>query len=557
MPAQRSVVTSAKLIALCTLLSRITGLARDILLARAFGLAWVQDAWIYAFQFPNLFRRLFGEGAMAAAFVPTFTRTLEAEGRPAAWQLLARTLALMTVVLTIVILLIAAIIALIWFWSTGPGEVLAARRLLLSLTALMLPFMLTICILALLSSILNCVGSFVPAALAPVVLNLCMIAGIAWLAPALHPEDDQRQVRVIALTVVGAGILQLLLILPILRAHGVQLGWRLEFRDPGVQRMLRLLVPVLLGQGVLVFGVFLDAQVCVLLTHKAGTPDTAHVLGLAFAYPLEEGALSAVTYAQRLYQFPLGVLVISLSTAALPTFTRLATREDWPTWSRHVQQSLRLAVFEGALAGAMMIVMPDAIVRLLFERGDFTAADTERTARVLVLYGFGLWAFCAQHLVVRAFYSRHDVRTPLLISVVLLPLNVLLNLTLVWFDGLREAAFALSSGITATLAVVSSALILHRRVTARVIDGVLLLGIAKTLAAAVLAGGAVVLLRDPWQRVVDQVPPGLLANSVETLGLLALGTVTFLVAAALLRLPEVRLILAHRATDPGAPPAAS
>ncbi len=181
---QRSVVGSAKLIAVCTLLSRITGLARDILLAQTFGLGWVQDAFSFGFQFPNLFRRLFGEGAMSPVFVPTFTKTLEKDGREAAWQLLARTLALMALGLTALILIIAGVLLAIWIFVPVDHGIADQRRLLLLLTGLMLPFILTICLVALLSAILNCVGSFVPAAFASVVLNVVMIAGIVVAAPA-------------------------------------------------------------------------------------------------------------------------------------------------------------------------------------------------------------------------------------------------------------------------------------------------------------------------------------------------------------------------------------
>ncbi|MCK4343107.1 MAG: murein biosynthesis integral membrane protein MurJ [Phycisphaerae bacterium] len=546
MPAQRSVVSSAKLIAVCTLISRITGLARDILLARAFGLAWVQDAWVYAFQFPNLFRRLFGEGAMAAAFVPTFTRMLESEGKESAWRLLARTLALLTVVLAALIVVIAAIIAVIWLCSSGAGEKMEARRLLLSLTALMLPFMLTICVLALFSSILNCVGSFVPAALAPVLLNICMIVGIGWLAPALRPEDDHGQVYVIALTVVIAGIIQILYILPVLRSHGVRLGWRWELNDPAVKRMLRLVVPVLLGQGVLAFGVFLDAQICILLTHKSGTAATATLLGWTFTYPLEEGALSAVTYAQRLYQFPLGVLVISLATAALPAFSRLATRRDWPAWTAEVRQSLRLAVFEGILAGTMMIMLAVPIVRLLFERGDFTAADSVRAGRILTLYGFGLWAFCAQHIVLRAFYSLGDVRTPVTITAILLPLNIAMNLVLIWMDAIREAAFAISTCTTSALAVIVGLLILQRRLERRLLDGETLLATVKMLISASMAAMALWVIHPFWIALAEKVTIPLLSRAVETLGLLAIGSGVFLFTAWLLRSREFNMLITRR-----------
>ncbi len=543
MSAQRSIVTSAKLIAVCTLLSRITGLVREMLLAQAFGIQWIQDAFCYAFQIPNLFRRLLGEGAMAAVFVPTFTRTLEQEGPAQAWRLLARTLALLCVALVVVVVTLELVVLAIWLLMPAEGAAGAGRQLILALTALMLPFMLTICVVALLSAILNCVGSFVPAALAPVLLNIAMIAAVGGIGPALYPGDPGTQVYVVAVAVVAAGVLQVLFLVPVLRANGVQLGWRFEPRDPAVKRMLRLLVPVALGQGVLAFGVFLDAQICVLLTHERGGVMTAGFLGWTYVRPLEEGALATITYAQRLYQFPLGVLVISLATAAMPAFSRLAARQEWPGWAAEVRQSLRLAVFEGILTGTMMIALGGPIVRLLFEYRQFTPEATDRVSFVLIFYGLAMWAYCAQHILLRGFYSLGDVRTPLWISVAVLPLNVALTLALIWFDSIREAAFAISSVVTSGLAVVVGAVVLQRRVHTRLLDSAMASALARMLLAAGAGGGAA------W--LAAPLVQGLLAGRItarafEALGPLAVGTAAFLIVAWLLRLPEVGLLVAQR-----------
>lgn len=552
MSGTRSVVSSAKLIAVCTLLSRVTGLVRDILIAQAFGLGWVQDAFNYAFQLPNLFRRLFGEGAMAPVFVPVFTQTLERDGREAAWRMLARTIALMSVAIAIVIAAIALIIVGVWLAApVDPGK-REARELLLKLTLIMLPFMWSICILALLSSVLNCVGSFVPAALAPIVLNAAMIAVLGWLAPRLYPGDLVAQVTLASWSVVAAGAMQLVLIYPALRRGQVGLRFRLDWADPAVRRMMTLLGPVALGQGVLAFGVFLDAQVCTLLTHVHGTPDTANWLGFTFRYPLEEGALSAITCAQRLYQFPLGVLVISLATAALPAFSRHAANQRWAEWGGEVRQTFRLAVFEGLLAGAMMIVLATPIVRLLFERGNFDGADTRRAAHVLVCYGFGLWAFCAQHIVSRAFYSLGDVRTPLALSAAALPLNVLLNIALVWFESIGEAAFAISSVVTQSLTVVAGVALLERRLAMRVFTREVVAALGRMLAAAFVTGVLIAAIAPWWGRVTGGLPTELLRRCTETLPPLVAGSVVFLLLARALGLTEPSMLIPRR-FRPGSP----
>ncbi|MFN0138161.1 MAG: murein biosynthesis integral membrane protein MurJ [Phycisphaerae bacterium] len=536
-------MSSAKLIALCTLLSRVTGLVRDMLVMHAFGQKWVADAFWYAFQFPNLFRRLFGEGALAAVFVPVFTRTLEREGRPAAWKLLARTLCLLTLTLVAIVIVIELIVLAIWMLAPGATvEVEQSRGLLLVLTATMLPFMISICVLALFSSILNCVGSFGPAALASIVLNVLMIAALL-AAPWLAGESAAARVQLVAWSVVIAGVLQILIILPAMRSVGIELGWTFSPRDPQVRELLLKLGPALLGQGILLISTFLDTQLCVALT-AVGDATHARVFGVSLAYPLQEGALSAVNAAARLYQFPLGVLVISLATAALPAFSRLAARGDWPAWMVEVRQMFRLALFEGLLVGAMMIVLADAIIRLLFEHGAFDAAATQRSAAVLSWYGAGMWAFCAQHIVLRGFYSMGDVTTPLRISLVAVPVNFALSAALVWVDGVRESAFAISSAVTAGGAVIAGLWLLARAHRVAFADAATLGAMARMLIAAIAAAAGVWWFRGWWLTAIGGDSMGLLARCVDTFGGLGLGMAMFLGIAAMLGLPESRMLLA-------------
>ncbi len=536
------VISSARLIAGCTLASRVTGLVRDMLLVHTFSLSWALDAFNYGFQIPNLFRRLFGEGTLAAVFVPTFTQTLETRGQADAWKLLARTLALLSVAILAVMLVIEAVILVLWI--ANPGD--SARHVILGLTALMLPFMLSICVVALFSSILNCVGSFVPAALTPVVLNLVMIAGIVFLAPAMGPAPD-TQVFGVALAVLAAGALQVLLLLPVLRHHGVSLGWSLRPRDPDVRRMLHMMPPVMLGQGVLLIGTFIDATLCTLLTHVAGGARSTSLLGVSFAYPLQEGALSAITVAQRLYQFPLGVFGISLAVAALPAFSRLATRQDWDGWTREVTASLRLAIFVGLLAGGLIVVLAEPIVRLLFEYRRFGAADTARAAHVLLYYGVGLWAFCANHIVLRGFYSLGDVRTPVKISCVLVPLNVALSLILVWFDGIREAAFAISTATTSSIGVLAGIALLRQRSGTRLGGWDTVGAVGRMVLATVAACGVTIGARQLWAGARWAAAwPAIVRRGGDTLGALALGSAVFIGVSLLLRLPEAREVLRRR-----------
>ncbi|WP_320046800.1 murein biosynthesis integral membrane protein MurJ [uncultured Ilyobacter sp.] len=515
MPKERPVISSAKSVAICTFVSRITGMLRDMLIVQAFGAGLVLDSFFYAFQIPHLFRRLFGEGALAAAFVPTFTGALETEGRPAAEKLLARTLALLTVTLAVIVVLLEAILVTFWAFSSDNPD----RQLMLALTALMLPFMLTICIVALFSSILNCLHSFVPAALIPTVLNVVMIIGVVRVGPLMSSQPEV-QVFGLAISVLVAGVIQLLMLLYVLRRMGISLGWSFQPRDEKVRRMIQLMLPVMLGQGVLLLSVFLDTQICAFLAPGV------NAFGADFPYPLDVGALSTLTVAQRLYQFPLGVLGVSLAIAAFPTFSRLAAREDWQQWSHEVAGSLRLAVFAGFLTGGVMIVLAEPIVQLLFEYRNFSATDTARSARVLMFYGFGMWAFCAWHIVLRGFYSLGDVRTPVKISCTMVPINLALSLVLIWFEGIREAAFAISTVTTSTLSVLVGLLWLRKRaehaiVTSRTIRaGIVMLGITLVTAAATYWAHA------SWYAPLASIVPNqVLLRGIDTFGALALGCV--------------------------------
>jgi putative peptidoglycan lipid II flippase len=552
----RSVLSSAKLIALCTLVSRVTGMVRDMLIAHAFGLAWIQDAFTFGNQVPNLFRRLFGEGAMSAAFVPTFTRVLEHDGWAAASRLFLHTLSLLIRSLLALTLAIEVFLLLLW-WAL-PADA-GGRALQVSLTGIMLPFMVCICVLALLSSLLNCLGSFVPAALSSVVLNLVMIAGVLFLGPLLGGSDPQRQVYGVALSVVLAGVAQLLFIGPALRRHNVPLRWAWDPRDPAVRGLLRTAAPAMLGQGVLLVGTFLDSLLCTLLTHVPGTPGSVHLFGATWTYPLRDGALGALTYAQRLYQLPLGVLVISLATAALPAFTRAAARRDWDAWGSEVRFLLRLAVFEGLLAGAMMIVLAEPVIRLLFEYGHFDAQATRRTVPLLTAYGVGLWAFCAQHIVLRAFYSLGNVQTPLRIALVMLPLNLTLTLGLIATGGMRELAFAVSTAVTSCATVVLGLTLLERQTRIRLASAALLGAVLRMLIAAACTAVAVSAARSmlwqvlpDWLRAwgLDSTGAALAAGQwpiawriIDTLGWLSVGVGFFLACAVLLRLSEPRSLL--------------
>lgn len=475
---------SARVIAACTLVSRVTGLARDMLLNFYYGQGWVQDAFNYGFLIPNLFRRLFGEGALSAVFVPTFTEVLDREGRPAAWVLLGRVTGLMSLVLAGLTILLE--LALLIVWLAAPGG--AMRTLQIGLTAVMLPFMISICLLALFSSILNCLRHFTMPALMPIVLNLMNMFGVVVVGDWFIGGPLERQIHGVAWSVLAASVMQIFIIMPVLRRHGVCFRLSLDTSDPAIRGIMRVFFPILLGQGILLISVFLDAQICTFLTRGPNDPAGFSFFGRFIAYPLEQGALSAVNNAQRLYQFPLGVLAISLATAAFPLFSLYASRGDLDGLRSSLAQSLRVAVYEGLPSGVVMIVLAEPIISLLFEHGRFGPAESARAAAVLRWYGVGMAAFCCQHILLRGFYSLKDTLTPMWISCYLVILNIAISLAIVWHPRVHEAAFGISTTITSWLHVMISTWLLRRRMGGRIGAREVASSAARTAVASVGAG---------------------------------------------------------------------
>ncbi len=534
MPEQPSrFLGSARLVAICTLCSRITGLARDMVMNHAYGQGWVQDAFNYGFQIPNLFRRLFGEGALAAVFIPVFTDVLERKGRPAAWILLGRVAGIMTLVLT-VLLIVLELIALVVYLYAGGGTM---STLQIGLTAVMLPFMVGVCLVALFASILNCLNHFTLPALLPIVLNTLNIIGVTTVGPMFFGEQIERQVYGVALCVLASSVVQLVMIFPTLRRFGVHFRFSLARDDEDLRTILRLFIPVMLGQGVLLFNVFFDAQICTMLTRGPGDPASFSVLGMTLDYPLEEGAFSAVTNAQRLYQFPLGVLAISLATAAFPLFSRFATRNDLNGLRQALAVAMRLAIFVGLPSGFLMVVLREPIITLLFQHGRFGPEQTTRAAEVLFWYGLGMSAFCCQHILLRGFYSLKDTLTPMWVSCWLVAVNAVLNVVLLWW--MRESAFGISTAVTSFLHVAISTHLLRRRMRGRIGATAIAASTIKATVATVLACTAAYFLLNELASLGVGRLSRLPRDIVTVFGPAAAAGLVFVAVAGLLRMEEL------------------
>jgi len=432
------VVEAAGVIGLATLLSRILGFARDMVLARLFGAAPAADAFFVAYRIPNLLRELFAEGSMSAAFIPVFSEYLAKRTKRDAWELASAAFTTLLTILTgVCVLGIFAspwIVRLIAPGFSGDAEQQALTTLL---TRMMFPYLLFIGLAALAMGLLNSVRSFAAPAFSPVLFNIAIIAAAFLLAP-LFAEP----ILAVAVGVVIGGLAQFLSQMPALRQAGLLFGWRFDFAHAGVRRIGWLMAPALIGLSV--------TQINILVSTI-----------LASYFP---GGPTYLFYGMRLIHFPLGIFGVALATALLPSLSTQTAKGELDALRGTLGFGLRLIFFMIAPAMVGLILLRVPIVHLFFEHGRFTAADTQGTAAAVLAYAVGLWAFAGVRIVVSAFYALQDTRTPVLVAAVALVANIALSLLLM--GPLRHAGLALATALSAILNMGLLVVFLARRLGA-------------------------------------------------------------------------------------------
>jgi putative peptidoglycan lipid II flippase len=448
----KSFVHHAKLISLLTLVSRILGVLRESLAARYFGAGLVSTAFTVAFTIPNLFRRLFGEGALSAAFIPLYSQALRSEDKEAARRFAAASVNLLGVILLALTILGELILAALVFFV----KLQSHHLLTVKLTAIMLPYVLLICGAAFLGAILQVHKRFGLVAAAPILLNVAMIGSTVLGARFWNMSTQIGQIRAIffvSLGVLVAGALQVAMLIPDLRA----IGFRFEltrFWTPAVKRMLMMSIPVAIGAGVLQLSVVLDRGMSYFLAQGIDPHDNliTHftLLGQSIRYPMQFGAAPRLFWAQLLYQFPLGVFAIALATAIFPTLSDDALDANREKFRSALRRGIKVTLWEGLPCSLGLVIVAEPAVQLLFERGRFTFHDTALVVQSLRFYALAIWAFSLQQIISRAYYALHDMLTPLLISVAVLVLEMAVKLPLIW-SGLGESGMAAGTAIVYTL----------------------------------------------------------------------------------------------------------
>lgn len=388
-----------------TMLSRVLGFARDILVAAILGAGPIADAFFIAFKFPNVFRRLFAEGAFNAAFVPLFAGKYEGDGPDTAKAFAEKAFAFLFWIL--LGLLIVMELAMPWAMQLfAPGFMDEPEKfnLAVELTRITFPYLLFISLVSLMAGVLNSLNKFAAAAATPVLLNICLIGAILGLTPHLPSPG-----HALAWGVFGAGIVQFVWLFWHCAKHNMTLKLRLMRWDSDVKLMVKRIIPGALGAGIYQVNLLVDMMIATLLP---------------------TGSISYLFYADRINQLPLGVVGVAVGTALLPMLSRQLRSGDEDGAMNSLNRALEFSLFLTLPAAVAYMVIADPIVSILFERKEFTSSDSQATAAALFIYAFGLPAYVLNKALTPGFFARGDTKTPMIIAGICMVVNIAFNLLL-------------------------------------------------------------------------------------------------------------------------------
>jgi putative peptidoglycan lipid II flippase len=508
-------IRSAGIVSGWTLISRVLGLARDVLMAGAFGTTATMSAFVVAFTIPNLFRRLFGEGALSSAFVPVFVETRRREGDEAAWGLARRVAVLTGGLLTL--LTVAGIAAATAALRAGVDTPRLA--LILSLGRIMLPYMIFICLAALCMAILNSLRHFAVPAAAPSLLNVVWIAALIAAEPRLR-DDPGALAHAVAAAVLVAGALQLAVQLPVLARKGLRPGPLRPLLTARVLRVARLMGPAALGLAVTQINVLVDRLLA------------------AWIGPW---APAALFYSERLVYLPLGLFATALGTVLLPEFSAQAAERNDARVRATVQRSLRLLLFVMIPAAVGLAALAPSIISAIFQWRVFDAQSTDTTALALRCYAPGLVVFSLAKVFVPVFYGHQDTQTPVKLSLIAMAVNLGLNLLFIAILPLRwkHAGLALATVLAEGLYAGLLAVRLHRRFGSPGWRTVSAAAARMSAAAAGMGFAAVAMQRAVFSAAAGALPVKI-AQTASVAAAIAAAVPLYLLLALILRAPELR-----------------
>ena len=466
-----SLFKAASTVSLLTLASRITGMVRDLLMASVFGANAMTDAFNVAFRLPNMFRRLFAEGAFSQAFVPVLGASKAQHGDAATHELIDRVATVLTWALLLTCALgVAAAPALVWVMASGLQQEPRAFNASVVMARWMFPYIGFMSLVALGAGILNTWRKFAIPAFTPVLLNLAMIAA-TWLGAPWFQQLGIEPIYALVMGVMGGGVLQLALQMASLKKMGLlprpQWRWsalRLAWAEPGTRRVARLMGPALLGVGV--------AQL-------------SAVINLQIASHLTPGSVSWMGYAERLMEFPTAMLGVALGVVLTPQLVAANAAKDHEKYSAMLDWGLRLVVLMAVPCTVALLVFAQPLVATLYQRGAFAANDVQQTTSALMGYGAGLLGIVAIKVLAPGFYASQDIRTPVRIAIMVLVVTQLLNLAFVPL--FAHAGLTLAIGVGALINALALLIGLLRRGSYQPLPGWGLFALQVLAATALLA----------------------------------------------------------------------
>jgi putative peptidoglycan lipid II flippase len=519
-----------------TLASRLLGLLRERATSSLFGLAGkgVADALLFAFRIPNLFRQVFGEGALTASYLPVLTGHLENDPDKA-HHLSSVVVTLLAAVLAALAAVGELLLGLVWLiWGDSPQV-----GLLVGLSAVMLPYVVLICLAAQLSTMLYAAGHFRVPALAPTVLNIVWLIA-AWVGYEWFPEHQVTQAYLLAIGVIVSGVAQVAVHLPTLHRLGFRFEYNWSSAREGIVQIGRRMAPTFVGLSVLQINTFVNTLIAWGLASVAGGPQTISWLR-DVKYPMQQGAVASLYFSDRLCDFTLGIVGLPVAVAIFPLLCRHADRGDHRQMGADMTLGLRLVLCLSIPAGVGLMLLARPITRLILEGGHFDPEDTVRVAWLINYYGAGIWANCAWPVVVRGFYALSDYRTPVRVCVWVVSLNLVLNLTLIW--PLAETGLALSTTIATVVQLLILMAIFSRRQAPLNWHALAATSVRAILATTAMAG--VVYLTLPYMPTSDT----LVAKSTRVGVPVLLGAVTYCITYLLLGGRELGMLWSGKVED--------
>ena len=506
------VAKAAGIVGAATMISRVFGFIRDMLIAAFFGASWMTDAFWVAFRIPNMLRRLLGEGSLTVAFVPVFTEYLQKKSRKEALELASNAFTILSVILAVVsvigILISPLIVGLI-----APGFISDPPKyeLTVFLNRLMFPYIFFISLVALCMGILNSFNHFTAPALSPTMLNIAMI-----ISALLLKDFFSQPIIALAVGVLIGGVLQLAMQWPALLKFGIRFKYRFQLRHPGIQQIGLLMLPAILGAGV-------------------GTINT--FIGTILASLLPSGSVTYLFYADRMIELPLGVFAFAIGTAALPSFSKHVAAGDIEQLKSGISFSMRLMLFLTIPSMVALMALNLPIISVLFQRGAFDMQTAIHTGHAMLCYALGLWAYAILRVFVSAFYALQDSKWPMKAAIITLIVNILVSLALLY--PLKHNGIALAGSASAIANVLVLAFVLRKKI-GPYLDRTFYVSISKMIASCMVMLGVIGMIEYmmPWQSSA-----GFKTRLLYLCVSLGAGGFAFFICAYLLKSPEIHSIL--------------